>query len=286
MGESELFPASFLRQLEALEAALLRLRGSSGEGIVRPGRALGQSEFKGHRPYARGDDLRRLDWNAYGRLGRLFLREFEPERAEALTLLIDTSRSMAVGNPPKHVFARRVAAAFGYLALRRGGTAGLAGQAAVEGQSRFSKLLDQLTAIEFAGGAGLAEAARALGSRSRAPANLLVVTDALEPLESLAPLTALSERRTAITFVQVLAPDELDPPQGGEAALFGLEEGETLWVGLDASIIAAYRAELSRHIEAVEGIAQRHGWVFAVTDSASDLRDLMLGKLLPAGAAP
>jgi hypothetical protein len=161
----------------------------------------------------------------------------------------------------------------------------LAGQPAVEGQSRFSKLLDQLAAVEFSGGATLAEGARALGSRARAPANLLVVTDALEPLESLAPLTALSERRTAITFVQVLARDELDPPRRSEAELLGLEEGETLRVSLDASTIDAYRAELSRHIESVEGIASRHGWAFAVTDNTADLRELMLGKLLPAGAA-
>lgn len=282
METGELFPSSFLRQLEALEAALLRLRGSRGEGLVRPGRMQGQSEFKGHRPYARGDDLRRLDWNAYGRLGRLFLREFEPERAEALTLLVDTSKSMAAGEPPKHVLARRVAAAFGYLALRRGGAAGMAGQPMVEGASRFSKLLEQLTAAGPESDAGPGSAFRALGAR--APANLIVVTDGLEPLETFAPLQALAEKRTAVTLVQVLAPAELDPPLAGPAELYGLEENEALAMNLDESTVDAYRAELTRHIEALETIARRHGWAYAVTDSAADLRELMLGKLLAAGA--
>lgn len=281
METGELFPSSFLRQLEALEAALLRLRGSRGEGIVRPGRLQGQSEFKGHRPYARGDDLRRLDWNAYGRLGRLFLREFEHERSEAITLLVDTSRSMAAGDPPKHILARRLAAAFGFLALRGGGAAGLPGQPMIEGASRFSRLLEQLTALDFAGEATLAGAARALGNR--APANLVVLTDGLEPLDAFAPLQALAERRTAVTLVQVLAPSELDPPLSGPTEVAGLEEGEALSMNLDASTVDAYRAELTKHIEALEAIARRHGWAYAVTDSAADLRELMLGKLLAAG---
>ncbi|MBK8208127.1 MAG: DUF58 domain-containing protein [Planctomycetes bacterium] len=282
-NQEVLFPPAFLRQLEALEAALSRLRGSVGEGMTR-GRAQGQSEFRGHRPYARGDDLRRLDWNAYGRLGKLFLREFEPEHTEALTLLVDTSRSMTVGEPPKHVLARRVAAAFGFLALRRGGSTGLAGGVMVEGAARFSRLLDQLAALEFTGTATLAQAATALAAR-KPPANLVVVTDALEPLENLAPLQALSEKRCAVTLVQVLAPDELDPTASGDARLLGLEEGEALGISLDASTINAYRAEMTKHIEALETIALRHGWAFAVTDSAADLRELMLGKLIPAGAA-
>ncbi|MBX3460100.1 MAG: DUF58 domain-containing protein [Planctomycetes bacterium] len=284
MADDALFGPSFLRQLEALDAALLRLRGSAGEGLR--GRAgTGQSEFKGHRPYARGDDLRRLDWNAYGRLGRLFLREFEPEQSEALTLLVDTSKSMAAGQPPKHILARRAAAAFGFLALKRGGAAGLAGEASVQGVSRFSRLLDQLTALDFAAGAGIGERARALASR-RAPRNLIVVTDALEPAESFQPLAALSEKRCRVTLVQVLAPDELDPPQAGPCELFGLEESATLDLDIDASTLAAYRAEMARHFEMLETLALRHGWSFAVTDSAADLRELLLGKLLPAGALP
>lgn len=283
MADDGLFGPSFLRQLEALDAALLRLRGSLGEGM-RGSKSAGQSEFKGHRPYARGDDLRRLDWNAYGRLGRLFLREYEPEQGEALTLLVDTSISMIAGNPAKHILALRVAAAFGFLALRRGGAAGLAGEAVVQGASRFSKLLEQLGALAF-DGAGLAASAAALAGR-RAPANLIVISDALEPLEGLAPLAALSERRCRVTLVQVLSPDELDPPAAGPCEVVGLEERENLRLTADEPTLAAYRAEVSRHMEALETLALRHGWSFAVTDSAADLRDLMLGKLLPAGALP
>lgn len=283
--QADIFDAAFLRRLEALDAALLRLRGTMGEGVRGPGRVKGRSEFRGHRPYTPGDDLRRLDWNAYGRLGKFFMREYEHERAENLTVLLDRSRSMAAGDPPKHIFARRVAGAFAYLALKRGGGATLAGNPPVEGVSRFNRILEQLAAAGPDSETTLGEAAEALAARGRAPGDLVVVSDALEPLESLRPLMSLSERRTRITLVQVLSPDELDPPLGGTVELRGLEEGESLELVLDASTVNAYRRELESHLEALEGIAHRHGWLLALTESDADLSGLFIGKLLAAGAA-
>jgi uncharacterized protein (DUF58 family) len=285
MSESvEIFDAAFLRQLEALDAALIRLRGSQGEGARGKGRSAGQSEFRGHRPYSPGDDLRRLDWNAYGRLGKYFMREYERERAEHVTILQDCSRSMAVGQPGKHVLARRAAAAFGFLALKRGGSATLAGQTPVQGLARFSRLLDQLVAAEPTAADGVAAAATALVARGRVPGDLVVITDGLEPIESLQPLQALSEHRTAITLLQILAPDELEPPAGA-FELYGVEEREKLELDIDESIRDAYRRELEKHMEAVEAVALRHGWTLALTDSTADMRELFIGKLLIAGAA-
>ncbi len=283
---NDIFDAAFLRSLEALDAAMLRLRGTLGEGARGPGRAQGRSEFVGHRHYVPGDDLRRLDWNAYGRLGKLFMREFEHERAEHVTILLDRSRSMAAGAPPKHILARRAAAAFGYLALKRGGTATLVGNTAVEGVSRFHKLLDQLSHSGPDSDVTLNGGAEALAARGRAPSDLVVISDGLEPLDTFRALAALSERRTAVTLLQVLAPDELDPAPGGVVELFGLEEREALELTLDASTVAAYRAELERHIENLEGLARRHGWVLALAESDADLYELFVGKLLKAGATP
>lgn len=280
-----LFSPSFLRQLEALDAALLRLRGTVGEGLRGPGRTQGQSEFRGHRPYSPGDDLRRLDWNAYGRLGRFFMREYEHERSEHVTVLLDCSRSMAAGTPPKHILARRAAAAFAYLALKRGGTATLVGQSPVEGVSRFNKILDQLSAAAPTHSTGTQPQAAALLARGRAPSDLVVITDTLEPIDALQPLQALGEKRTAVTLVQILSPDELEPKPAGMIELHGLEEAQSLELTIDASMIAAYQRELEKHLESIANIAHRHGWILAMTDSAADLRELFIGKLLAAGVA-
>jgi uncharacterized protein (DUF58 family) len=278
-----LFPASFLRQLELLEALLLRLRGSAGEGRAKGRRHQGRSEFRGHRPYARGDDLRRLDWNAYGRLGKLFMREYEHERIERLSLFVDCSRSMLVGEPPKHVTARRIAAALAFLALRMGGSVTLSGLPPVEGAARFSRVLEQLRRLE-PGDTGLREGLTALAAQPRAPSDLVVITDALEPLDALASLQALSERRCAVTLVAVLAPFELAPSPDGSLELHGLEEAENLNLNLDAAAVRAYRELLDAHLEGLHALARRNGWKVVLTSCDADLRELMAGSLLSAGA--
>lgn len=281
----EIFDSSFLKELSALHAALLRLRGGAGEGVARAGRAAGQNEFRGHRPYSQGDDLRRLDWNAYGRLGKMFVREFERERHEQITVLLDCSRSMAAGAPPKHVFARHVAAALGFLALKAEGSATLVPATPVEGSTRVNKWLELLRAAEPAEEASLASRIKAVAEQKRAPSDLVVISDFLEPLEAIEPLAALGERRTNLTLVQVLSPDEISPAMAGGADLRALEGGEELRITLDASSLAAYRAELEGHLEAIEGLAARHGWTYALAPSDTSLRALFTGKLALVGWA-
>jgi uncharacterized protein (DUF58 family) len=281
----ELFDAAFLKELSALHAALLRLRGRPGEGVARSGRAAGQSEFRGHRPYSQGDDLRRLDWNAYGRLGKMFVREFERERHEHVTVLLDCSRSMVAGTPSKHVFARHVAAALGFLALKAEGSAALFPGTAIEGATRVGKWLDALRAAEPVEDSTLGGRLKAVAEGKRAPSDLVVISDFLEPLASVEILTSLSERRSNITLVQVLSPDEIAPRLIGGADLSGVEEREELHLTLDASSLATYRTELEAHLEALEALCSRHDWIYAFAPTDSSLRTLFTGKLALVGGA-
>jgi uncharacterized protein (DUF58 family) len=154
----------------------------------------------------------------------------------------------------------------------------VSGQPSVEGNARFARLLDQLRALEPTGGTLGAQLA-AIAARPRAPADLFVVSDGLEPLESLHALAALGERRTSVTLLLVLAPEEMRPPAVGSVELAALEDGELLTMELNESAIAAYRAELEKHLEAIELQARRNGWQLAVTDTGADLRELFMAKL-------
>ena len=78
----------------------------------------GQSvEFSDFRPYSLGDDFRRIDWNAYARLERLFIKLFVAEEDTTLHLLVDSTRSMDWGEPNKLRYAIQAAGALGYIAL-------------------------------------------------------------------------------------------------------------------------------------------------------------------------
>ena len=111
------FDEAFLRQLERL----LLLMKSPVRGGLKGGRRSvkrGQSvEFADYRDYSLGDDLRQLDWNVYARLEKLFVKLFIEEEDVTITLLIDASASMATGQPAKLSFAKRAAAALGYIGL-------------------------------------------------------------------------------------------------------------------------------------------------------------------------
>src|SRR5215471_16987371 len=112
-----LLTPELLRRLEQFQLLAARRAKSSAKG-ERRSRARGQSvEFADYRTYVHGDDFRYLDWNLYGRLERLFLKLYEEERELPVRVFLDASESMTFGDPRKFDFARRVAAAIGYVAL-------------------------------------------------------------------------------------------------------------------------------------------------------------------------
>lgn len=75
------------------------------------------AEFADYREYQPGDDLRRIDWNLYGRTDRLYLKQYIDERRQHHRFLIDCSASMDWGSPNKLHYAFRLAFALGYLAV-------------------------------------------------------------------------------------------------------------------------------------------------------------------------
>lgn len=84
-------------------------------------------EFAEYRKYVPGDDLRRLDWRAYGRSDRFYVKEFEADTNLRCCLVLDTSGSMDFGSSSlaKFDYARRIAGALSYLAVQQGDAVGL-----------------------------------------------------------------------------------------------------------------------------------------------------------------
>ncbi len=85
-------------------------------------------EFAEYRKYVPGDDLRRLDWRAFGRTDRYYVKEFEADTNLRCCVVVDTSGSMAYaskGQTPKIQYARQIAASMAYLAAQQGDAVGL-----------------------------------------------------------------------------------------------------------------------------------------------------------------
>ena len=113
------FPPAFRAVLHEVLARGPRMTGGRVEPVRARRAALSQSgTFVGHRPYAPGDDLRRIDWSAYARSGELFVKQLEEEERRTATLLLDLSPSLLVGTPPRRIAVLRLAAVVGGQALR------------------------------------------------------------------------------------------------------------------------------------------------------------------------
>src|SRR5438105_14741607 len=112
-----LFDSDFLKKLEYLSLVSRRVFRGSLLAQRRTMQLGGGIEFADHREYAYGDDFRYLDWNLYARHDELMLKRFQEEEDLHVYLLLDCSRSMAFGEPPKIDLARQVVAALAYIAL-------------------------------------------------------------------------------------------------------------------------------------------------------------------------
>src|SRR5919204_3313129 len=115
--KSKILDPDFLRKLEQLSIVSRRAFTGQLKGEKRSTKRGTSIEFADYRDYSHGDDLRRIDWNTFARLDRLFLKLFMEEEDLHVYLLLDASRSMDFGSPTKLDYARRVAAALGYIGL-------------------------------------------------------------------------------------------------------------------------------------------------------------------------
>ncbi len=277
--DAALFDREFLRKLESLAFLSRRLYRGESRGAhtsVRRGTSLDFADFRGYQP---GDDFRTIDWGIYGRLDRLVVRLYAEEEDLSVHLLLDASASMSYGSPPKIDYARRLAAALGYVGIgsldRVGVTtfgAGLASGAAStlaprRGRAQLFHLLEYMSALKPAGPTDVARSLEEYARRSRAPGLAIVISDLLD--ESRSPSGALLEgykrglqalrfHDFEVVLVHVLDREEISPGEEGALRLTDLETGQVLPLYVDRALLAAYRARVSGFFSEVESFCLRN----------------------------
>ena len=109
---------TFVLRLQQLRLVARRasLHGLAGEHPSS--RRIVAAEFADHRPYSVGDEVRRIDWNAYARSGDLLVKRSQAQEHASLVVFLDVSRSMDWGAVNKLAYARQLAAAVAYVADR------------------------------------------------------------------------------------------------------------------------------------------------------------------------
>ena len=223
---------SALASLSRLFQLGRRTRGPQKQRKVR-GRGI---EFGAHRPYSEGDDLRHIVWAAYARSRRLVVREFEDTPEPRVVIIVDTTPSMAAGEPPVFSFAQRLAAGLGALAMGRGAGARLMSwngklSGVHRSEAQLGRLLGHAAGLEpNEVGARLPVDRLCAWPRS----HLLLISDGLDP----SILRALGElRRRHAVALHLIAPNAELP--------------EALWARSGEARLELWDAELSAHVERV-----------------------------------
>jgi uncharacterized protein (DUF58 family) len=286
------FDSAFLQRLERLSILNRQLLQGASAGPRRSPRHGASVEFTDFRNYVSGDDFRRIDWKAYARLDRLFLRLYRAEEITVVTIFLDHSLSMRFGNPSKLLTAGRLAAVLSYVALHNYDTVAIAGwgdriDQYLPGQSGIVAVPRVWRTI-----AGLVDAPapatdfaslRTYGQYRRGPGIAVVLSDFMTESDWRAGLRSLRAVGQEVTAIQILTPEEIDPTLRGDWKLVDAETGARIEVTLSPRLLRRYKETLERHTTAISEFCRREGVAFVQLRSDVDLTGAVLTDLQTAG---
>lgn len=291
-GASFGFDSAFLRKLEHVALTSRYATPGTSSGPRRSPRHGSSPEFSDFRDYSPGDDLRRVDWNAYARLDRLFLRLYTAEEMATLTLYLDHSGSMTFGDGNKALAAARLAAVISYVGLHTHDHVAVAGwsdaidlflppQAGLQSVPRVWRFIEHVMATP--GGATEFGALRREGPFRRRRGLAVVISDFLTDSPWRSGLLALAAGGQEVTVIQVLSRDELEPTLRGDWELVDVETGARIEVTLSARHLRRYKATLEEHLSSIREFCGRHGMKYLLMPSDEPIERHFLRHLQAAG---
>lgn len=235
-------------------------------------RAGSSLEFMDHREYQPGDDLRRIDWSAFGRFDRLTVKLYREEVSPHLDLLLDASRSMALDGTAKSRAAVGLCAALCTAAANASFSHAVwyAGQ----GCHRLDGGHLRPGAWEvppFDHAATPADAIRQLPPTWRTSGIRILVSDLLFAGDPVPLLGQMAQGAASMTVIQLLARDDAQPPHRGNIRLVDSESGEIREVFVDAAAQQQYRQRLARHQE---------NWLMACRQAGAQMTTVIADDLV------
>ncbi len=286
------FNAEFLQKLEYLSLVSRRLFQGSLLAARRSLRAGSGLEFADHREYTDTDDFRYLDWNLFARHGQMMVKRFHEEQDLRVYLLLDASRSMGLGTPPKFDYARRLCAALAYIALvdlDRVSVTAFAGSLGAEfpqvrGKDCLFRLLQFLDALETQPEpTDLARAMAAFVDQHRHPGLVIVVSDWFDRAGFLRGLDLLRHHRHEVHVIQLFDPSEADPGVAGDHELIDVERRSRRKVTITQRSLRRYRQLFQEFQDGIRGYCLRHALGCGQTSTATPFDEFLIEMMRTSG---
>ena len=290
MASAALLDRKFLEKLERLTIHWEKSFSGLVGGHNRSRFAGGGQEFLDHRHFHHGDDLRAVNWRAYLRLEKLFLKMFQIEPRVPVRMLLDTSASMSATSAQKFEYARQLAAALCYVALVRHDTVSLQpfGDGLGDrficggGRSRFPPVMEYLGRLESRGRTNFHETVRDFISTYPQRGLLVVISDFLDDAGCERALQYLADFGHELLLIQVWSPEDRLPPWTGELELLDAETGSQVRLQIDDVAREKYTAAFDRNAAALEKIAASNDGRYVGVGATMALEDVIFGALVRA----
>ncbi len=288
MANAPLLDRKFLERLERLTIHWQKSFPGLVGGHNRSRLPGGGQEFLDHRHFHQGDDLRAVNWRAYMRLDKMFLKLFQVEPRVPVRLLLDISASMTSGNGEKFDYARRLAAALCYVGLVRLDTIEVLpfsarlqeGKTCGGGRHRYTPLSRFLEALAPGGTTGFLKVVREFLNDYPQRGLVIVVSDFLDEHGCEKALQYLADYGNELMLIQIWSDEDRTPPWTGECDLVEAESGARLHIHVDNEARARYTEEFDKFAASIRSVAMRNSGRYAAIPTSTPIDDAIFGKLM------
>ena len=283
---------AFLSELEALETVLKNnIAGMFGGN--HKSRTFGSScEFEDYREYVPGDDITKIDWNAYARFDTLYEKLYLDERQMHTKIYIDASRSIQHGGAEKAEQVIRLAAAFAYLSvceMDKVSVYVIHGDTVDEiisgmvGKDSYLSYINKLNEIEFYDDAVLSEAI-ATAKIGMGDGYSILISDFLTEDVYERAIDKFAEKKRDIFCVQVLAREELNPQFRGKMHLYDSERvGRFFREKIDQNRTNAYKEALRYVTDRIKNYCESRGGHYMLVGAYEPLFNVFFGGMVDSG---
>ena len=254
-------------------------------------------EFLDHRSFHQGDDLRAVNWRAYMRFEKLFLKMFQLEPRVPVRLLIDISASMTSGaaprEPTKFDYARKLAAALVYVGLVRLDSILLqpfAGRLldpflCSGGRHRFQPAENFLRALNAGGQTRYFDVMRFFLNTYPQRGLVMIISDFLDDADCFHPLQYLADFGHELFLIQLWGQEDREPSDRGEIDLIDAETGAQMKVAVDDNAREEYKRAFDAHAGEIRKIALRNGGRYAGLSTRMSIEEAMFGPVTTVGSS-
>ncbi len=278
----------FVKRLEMLAMLARRVLSGSLKSDRKTLKKGSGTTFADYSEYNYGDDYRNIDWNIYARMESMVVKLFELEEDATVNILLDLSPSMAA----KLDFAKKLAAALGYIALHKHDRLAIYGfsdslQSVLErshGRAKIFPMLDALDRAEvFGSDTSLSSCMRQFQLRQKRPGICVVISDFLCPDGVKPTLDCLQWARNDVYCIQTLDKAETLCPWRGDMELECVETGALRRVTVGAQEAKRFEEAFAAWNEEIKSACAKQGAGFSSTFSEMPFEDVIQGILRRGG---